>query len=470
MDTTTIVILSVVTIPIIWALVAQFFGQGDEGRPVRRNPARAAAELTAAKPVELDKNCSPDFEPKFNSSEECFRREYVSYSRLRTYSSCPRKFKYAYVDGREGDGRDKRVGGGSRFHKICEQIFGQLIGKRFSKSRVFAEQIIDAEQACRFEVLLRRIDPRATIVSVEHEVAFKLAGQEFLGYIDLVLRDPDGAIHIIDYKTGKNPRAHLEQMDIYCIPYLKSRKCGKIRCSVIFVDRDEVVSWETGSDRAEEAIAGVQRMVSAVRNDKIFQTNRTPACDFCSFRRICYSHASGTSAGVKRDWVRLTSLRRGVRTRKRGSAGRSLSAGSTRESGSSDRVHVGRDQGDRPGSGGSEDVSILGTRRGQGLSKSAGQVKSDAAGGQSSDVSLEDLGFEKCRVEVDIEGGIDCIIVHNATSTFCAKDLPLGFPLFGFRDGDYWCMLSPAGWPRSILVGDHEYWFLGDDWVERIDR
>ncbi len=63
----------------------------------------------------------------FRTAAECFEAQYISYSRLGTYCSCPQKFKLIYLDRAESEA-SPYYGRGSAFHEAIQEYLAQYIG------------------------------------------------------------------------------------------------------------------------------------------------------------------------------------------------------------------------------------------------------------------------------------------------------------------------------------------------------
>ena len=107
------------------------------------------------------------------------------------------------------------TGEGKYFHEYAETTLKPLVGYSISE----AQRNIDTHDR-RVQCLFRNLPPDSRIKAVEHKLAFTLRDIRYFGIVDLVISDSDGTIRLVDYKTGKNPRIHLEQLELYSLPVL----------------------------------------------------------------------------------------------------------------------------------------------------------------------------------------------------------------------------------------------------------
>lgn len=258
---------------------------------------------------------------KFASAESCFRNEYVSYSRLRSYSACPQRFKLAYVDGRSGKYSYPRTGPGKGFHQFCERTLKTAIGKPIPSCRTVGTHTDFPEDRKKYDAIRRHLDRKSIIVAVEHELRFRFMDLDYFGIVDLILEDSDGVTHLVDYKTGQNPRPHLEQLELYCLPVLLASHAAKVRCSFVLVDKDERITWDVTAKNRVPLFNNISRMVDHILNDRVFIPNVNSRCKDCGFADICEYYKAGIERAGKPSWPRLTSAKRGARKRQREARG-----------------------------------------------------------------------------------------------------------------------------------------------------
>lgn len=165
-----------------------------------------------------------------------------SFSRVTSFSHCPKMFKLTYIDHVEKL-PNAFSDYGTYLHELLESYY---LGKTdlwdlasnytygyddFIKSDFPPNRYVDLKQSY-FEAGKKYLeafeDPwnDCEILGVEQQVLTTIGGYKFVGYIDLVLRDPQGRIIIVDHKSRakfKNDaerREYLHQLYLYSI-YVK---------------------------------------------------------------------------------------------------------------------------------------------------------------------------------------------------------------------------------------------------------
>jgi len=283
----------------------------DDATPQRPKPKVVTPAPTRASQIPETKPTPP----KYASVADCICAEYMSYSRLRCYASCPHKFRLAYVEGRQGSSGYDRTGPGTGFHEYCAATLGDHIGRPIPSLSEVDEYPDFEEDEDKFDFIHEAIDPRSKIVAVEHELRFKLRGIDFFGIVDLVLHDHDGVTHLVDYKTGESPRAHLEQLELYCLPVLLASNFATARCSYILVDARETITWEVGPRNRQTVIDNVFRLVDHMMQDRLLPPRISSKCRECGFYGVCH-HARPGASTSSIDWPTLTSAKRGAARRR----------------------------------------------------------------------------------------------------------------------------------------------------------
>jgi CRISPR/Cas system-associated exonuclease Cas4 (RecB family) len=255
----------------------------------------------------------------FASASECFTREYVSYARISTYASCPRRFRLIYLDKQERhDEGFNRTGRGEMFHLAAERTLTKYIGIRIQEleySALTSEVIrylrrLPQERRTRFRQALRFLSktfPKdVEILGVEEKLSFTVNDIPFYGIVDLILRYPDGTYEIVDYKTGHRPPM-MEQLHIYSIPLIQANSCESIRFRIICVDRRSHYVWSHDKSQMAASAQNILGLVQTIRDDRQFTPNIGPHCRDCSMSHVCDPGESPDSIGFVSP-VKLTRL------------------------------------------------------------------------------------------------------------------------------------------------------------------
>lgn len=249
---------------------------------------------------------------RYGSASSLFEAEYVSYSRLRYYAECPHKFRLAYLEGHREISSGGFTGDGSRFHEHCESFFGSQSGQTFEALREkHAGELIDR----RTRFILSVMPSSSRVVASEHKLRFTLRDTSYFGIVDLIAEDDDGVTRLVDFKTGKTPRPHLEQLELYCLPVLLRSPQATVRCSFVLVDAREIITWEVGPHNRNEVIGNLIRRVNHIRADTAFLPFVSSKCKDCGFAHACHHRRQAST--TTRPSETLTSAKRGAEGRRR---------------------------------------------------------------------------------------------------------------------------------------------------------
>lgn len=257
-------------------------------------PQRATSELRARR--------------QYASASDLIHDTYISYSKLRRYHECPHKFRLMYLAG-TSEGESPFTGDGKVFHEYAESTLKSYIGHSI------AETMRDVGRDRRLRRLLHHLPRDSRIEAIEHRLHFRLRGIHYFGIIDLILSDADGVTRIVDYKTGHNPKIHLEQLELYCLPVLLGSTEARVRCSFVLVDTDCHVYWEVGRSNRNAVIGNLIRRVNALMSDTEMKPFVNSHCGNCTVSYAC-GHKNGTRS-TKRPVPTLTSGIRGAARRMR---------------------------------------------------------------------------------------------------------------------------------------------------------
>ena len=174
---------------------------------------------------------------------------HISFSELKSWQTCPFYHKITYIDGFKQFQGNEHTAFGTAMHNVCEKVILKTDPK--SDPRELFEQAFEEEMDSLPDSVVikegvveqmrsqgRELAPLAipaltecfgdfTYVSVEEELYENIEDVEqeykFKGYVDLVIKTPDGKYHIIDWKTcswgwdskRKNDKMTTYQLSLY---------------------------------------------------------------------------------------------------------------------------------------------------------------------------------------------------------------------------------------------------------------
>ncbi len=252
----------------------------------------------------------------------------ISYSQFKNWKECPYRHKLIYIDKLPYFQGNEFTAFGTAIHTVCElvipgisnnpiEVFERtflqeletlkesghtlnkdLVSDMRNQARPICEQIIPAvkEHFGNFE-----------IVSVEEELLepmddIESHDRKFKGFIDMVIKTPDGKYHVIDWKTcswGWNARKKSDPLTTYQLTYYKNyfSKKHNINPSNIdtyFIllkrtakkDNVEVVKVSSGHKKTTNALKVLENAV--INIEKGIHIKNRLNCKYCKFHKTEY--------------------------------------------------------------------------------------------------------------------------------------------------------------------------------------
>tara|TARA_B100000886_G_scaffold260597_1_gene185477 strand:- start:8041 stop:8832 length:792 start_codon:yes stop_codon:yes gene_type:complete len=248
----------------------------------------------------------------------------ISYSALKKWKECPYKFYLNYVKDLKSFKGNEYTAFGTAIHEACEACLGPSeendLNKVFLKSfknqiKNLREDEVDlddnllsnmesqAKPICE-NVLpaLKSYIPEFEVFSIEEEILedieqFNSFGTSFKGFIDLVLKTPDGKYHIIDWKTcswGWDSKKKSDPMINYQLTYYKIFLSKKHNIDLDDIEthfallkrtaKQNIVEFfrvSSGPKKIQNSLKVLENAVINIEN-KNFIKNRL-SCKYCDF-------------------------------------------------------------------------------------------------------------------------------------------------------------------------------------------
>lgn len=238
--------------------------------------------------------------------------EYLSFSQIDTFLTCPLQYKYRYVI-KIPLPSSAAASFGSSMHKALQTFY-----ERFKRQEQMTKEILlslldevwiplgygnkkyEEKMKLRGRVMLssyfdKAYDPKAKVESLEKLFRIKLSPTLKLGgKIDRVDRINNDKIEIIDYKTGRRPsekeiKTNL-QMTVYALAArdrgIYDKKPQDVILSFYFFDAREKISSSRTTEQLDATREKLLNIAEEISISK-FEPKVGPWCDFCDFRLIC---------------------------------------------------------------------------------------------------------------------------------------------------------------------------------------
>ena len=173
----------------------------------------------------------------------------------------------------------------AKFYRSALKEFGPKLPK---EDIDLAYQIVDEY----LKYLSEEINP-PTILVVEKRFNQSIKDTvSLVGMIDRVQKDPDGVLHLLDYKTSKNMTYYENdwfQLQTYAYVMLKEDPTiKKIRCSYMFLRHNfTLITKEFGPDEIMEVEKQYIDYAEKIQATKEWKANPSFLCNYCGFLDQC---------------------------------------------------------------------------------------------------------------------------------------------------------------------------------------
>ncbi len=245
----------------------------------------------------------------------------LSPSRANDFLQCPQLFRFRVID-RLPEPPSSAAARGTLVHAVLEHLFdlpaaertlaaahgllpdqwATLLERNPDVAELFAQPADLAEWLTSAEALLAtyftledptRIEPRERELMVSTEL--EEGGPQLRGIVDRVDVAPNGWVRVVDYKTGRSPRAGFEssalfQMRFYAYVIWRTRGVLPKRLQLEYLGDGVVLTHEptepemaTIEARVRSIWAGIE---DAARSGD-WRPRTSKLCDWCSFKALC---------------------------------------------------------------------------------------------------------------------------------------------------------------------------------------
>jgi len=245
----------------------------------------------------------------------------LSPSRASDFMSCPLLYRYRTID-RLPEEPSADALRGTLVHKVLEDLFDLPAETRTpDRARDLLvptwESLLEAEPdlaelfsaegpnvaewltSCR-SVLdryftledPRRLEPAERELYVEALLDSKLLLRGFVDRLDIA---SDGAIRVVDYKSGKSPSEMFEakalfQMRFYALVIWRTRGVVPAMLQLVYLGNAEMLRYvpdEADLLATERKVEALWRAILRAQETGDWRPNRSRLCDWCSFQSLC---------------------------------------------------------------------------------------------------------------------------------------------------------------------------------------
>jgi hypothetical protein len=247
---------------------------------------------------------------------------HISFSEMKIWNECSYRHKLEYLEGHRSFKGNEYTAFGNAVHSYCESALikevkdpNKLFNDEFVKALeklivdgIDLDQKLVSQMEPQGEGILPEVLPGINdyfeegfeVLKTEEELYENMEGTDykFKGFIDLVVKTPDGKIHIIDWKTcswGWNRQRRSEPMTTYQLTLYKNfyaKKHGidpsKIETHFALLKRTakkgskvEIFRVTSGPRKTSSAMALLNKAIQNIEDKRCIK-NRL-SCKYCSF-------------------------------------------------------------------------------------------------------------------------------------------------------------------------------------------
>jgi putative RecB family exonuclease len=245
----------------------------------------------------------------------------LSPSRASDFMSCPLMYRFRTID-RLPEEPSADALRGTLVHKVLEDLFDLPSGERTpDQARTLLvptwDALLEAEPGLaelftdegpavgewlatcrtvldRYFTLEdpRRLEPAERELYVETLLDSRLLLRGFVDRLDVA---PDGAIRVVDYKTGRAPGEMFEakalfQMKFYALVIWRTRGVVPAMLQLVYLGNGEMLRYvpdETDLLATERKVEAIWHAIRRAQESGDWRPNRSRLCDWCSFKALC---------------------------------------------------------------------------------------------------------------------------------------------------------------------------------------
>lgn len=234
-----------------------------------------------------------------------------SVSRVGCFESCRYQFKLRYLDELETlpnyDDPQNALYLGSALHKGIETTVEEGIKLYYDSYPVISDlHINEAMKLAYWIPKVKELLPE----NAEHEVRIEL-GEQFIGFIDLLVKNENGTYDIYDFKYSNNvdhymesPQLHVYKQYFECVTHHKVNKLFFVFVPKVNIRQKKTETVQTFRTRLMEELEKKRVEIREVPYDvkkviryfdciadinacRNFKKNETRLCDWCEFQMYC---------------------------------------------------------------------------------------------------------------------------------------------------------------------------------------
>ncbi len=236
-----------------------------------------------------------------------FNLDYVSYTQISAFQTCPLKYKYAYVvkiptspshaltfgNSIHATLRDfhveEKFSGELSFSRLLELYKKNWDGTGYLDPKQRDQRYASGEKFLK-EYYQKEKGQSNKIIELEKTINLRLAGVKFSGRVDRIDRIDGNKVEIIDYKTGKIKEQKDVDKDIQTSLYAwgvrETLNYEPELLTLYFVEDTQKVSSHKTLEQIRAQVAKTEEVVETMKSGDF---TATPGfhCDWCDYKDLC---------------------------------------------------------------------------------------------------------------------------------------------------------------------------------------
>ncbi|MGW0433499.1 RecB family exonuclease [Micromonospora sp. NPDC003197] len=244
----------------------------------------------------------------------------LSPSRAADFKTCPLLYRFRSID-RLPERTTAEQARGTLVHAVLERLFdlpapgrtpaaaADLVAPEWERlvaeEPELAELFADAEAATGFLDSARGLldgyftieDPQRLEPAERESLISATVDDQLLirGYLDRLDVSPDGALRVVDYKTGGAPREAFEaralfQLKFYALVLWRTRGVVPRVLRLLYLKDAEICDYSPDADelaRFERTVVALWRAIEQATANRDFRPKPSRLCDWCSHQAHC---------------------------------------------------------------------------------------------------------------------------------------------------------------------------------------
>ena len=240
------------------------------------------------------------------SPSEIFKAEHISYSRIKLYIQCPRKFELIYLQGYEEEiGRAAKLG--NIVHEMLREYMLRKVGYESEpiddRSR---DQIMSsfntAKESLSIDYLINTRDVAPyidnfvmmninsdieKILYLEEEFESMIQRYKVKCVPDRIEKTNNNKLRIVDYKTGKKEYVDKKQLEMYGL-IMSEFEGTNIELEFQFLKTGERMRWAYSDILGRNVFTWVMNYIKEIESSNYFPQKRAVLCNYCGVSQYCY--------------------------------------------------------------------------------------------------------------------------------------------------------------------------------------